>query len=222
MGKLIVVINLVILNLLVGGIGYLYYQNVYLKNVSSEVSTTMSGNPVVSYVDKCGSECKVEVERQVGLLKTELSAQVVSSVTPTPVVVTKTVSQTTSKTKVRSVSYVTIPGSGNTLNNEWTDLSGTDFYFDTKDYPGLVEVYFEANVKLFNGNGKAYFRLYDSNNGVGVQGSDIETQSQISSLNTSGKVTFWAGKNKIRVQAKSLTADTAVFESGRLRIVTEN
>ena len=117
---------------------------------------------------------------------------------------------------------MTIPGNGSTVTNGWTVLSGTEFYFDLGDYPGLKEIYFEANLKLFNGNGIAYARLYDSTHGIGVQGSDVKTTLQTDSVATSGKVSFWAGKNLIRVQAMSLTADTAVYSSGRLRIVTEN
>jgi hypothetical protein len=127
-----------------------------------------------------------------------------------------------SKTKIRTVQYVTIPGSGSTSANVWTNLAGTEFYFDTADYPGLIEIYFEANMRLVNGNGRAYVQLYDATHGIGVQGSDVNTTSQTDTVITSGRVSFWAGKNLIRVQAKSLTADTAVYNSGRLRIVTEN
>jgi len=90
------------------------------------------------------------------------------------------------------------------------------------DYPGLKEIYFEANLKLFNGNGIAYARLYDSTHGIGVQGSEVQTSSQANTVVESGKLSFWGGKNLIKVQSRSLTADTAVYNSGRLRIVMEN
>ena len=103
-----------------------------------------------------------------------------------------------------------------------TLLAGTEFYFDTRDYPGLTEVYFEANMKLVDGNGRAYVRLYDITHGIAPSGGENDTTSQADVWTTSQKVYFWAGRNYIRVQAKSLTADTAVFNAGRLRIVTEN
>lgn len=140
--------------------------------------------------------------------------------TPTPVVVYKTT--TAPKTKVRSVYYVSIPGSGSTQAQTWQDVAGSEFYFDTADYPGLVEVYFEANMYLFNGSGQAYAQLLDVTHGIGVQGSDVKTNVATSTPIVSGKVSFWAGKNLIRVQIKSLTSETTVFTSGRLRIVTEN
>jgi hypothetical protein len=126
------------------------------------------------------------------------------------------------KTKIRTVSYLPISTSGQTMNRDWTSLSGTDFYFDVNDYPGLVEIYFEANTHLFNGNGQAFVRLFDDTHGVGVQGSEISTTFQKDTAVVSGKLSFYQGKNLIKVQAKSLTADTAIFTSGRLKITTEN
>ena len=135
------------------------------------------------------------------------------SPTPTP--------RSISTKKSRRTYYVPIPGSGSTLVTDWTSLSGTDFYLSKNDFPGLLEVYFEANIKLMNGNGKAFFRIYDTTHFIGVGGSQIETTSQTSVFVSSGKVFLWEGYNHYIVQAKTLTADTAVYESGKLKIITE-
>lgn len=195
-------------------VGYLFYKSSKVETPGPKFessTTTQVSNTKTEYVDQCGKECQSYIDSKIALI-TPVPTQRVTTTYVAPVRTTKT----------RSTTYVTVPGSGYSTSNDWTALSGTDFYFDTRDYPGLVEVYFEANIKLFNGNGVAYVRLYDSTNGVGVQGSDIQTSSQADVLVTSGKLNFWSGKNLIRVQARSLTADTAVFSSGRLRIVTEN
>lgn len=191
-------------------VGYLVYKSV---NTTSELRSSppeSGGDRGVVQVDVCGPDCQKYIDAKM----------VFPSSTPTTI--TKTVYQTTPKTKTRSVTYVPIPGTGSTMNNVWTDLAGTDFYFNTADYPGLLEVSFEANVKLFNGNGMAYFQLADITHGTTVQGSDLQTNAQTSTSVSSGKISFWAGKNLIRVQAKSLTADTAVFDGGRLKVVVEN
>ncbi len=197
-----------------GQAGYVVYK------IQGTMVKALDGGQIQNTVvqDVCGEQCQKYIAQKLG--------EVITPAAPagpgaTPVSTRTTVSQP-ARTKVRSLTYVTIPGSGNTLNNNWTDLAGTDFYFDPADYPGLVEVYFEASMRLFNGNGMAYVRLFDTNHGIGVQGSDVQTNSQASTVVTSGKVSFWAGKNLIRVQTKSLTADTAIYDSGRLRIVTEN
>ena len=141
----------------------------------------------------------------------------VPTVTPTPKPVVKSVVK-----KVRREEILTIPGSGSTGATDWANLSGTEFYFDTRDYPGLVEVYFEANMRLVSGGGSAYVRLYDVTNNISPVGGQNDTKSQVDIWTKSQKVYFWAGKNLIRVQAKTLVPDTTVYNSGKLRIVTEN
>lgn len=205
------VINLLVLN---GAVGWLFYKNTQsiIEKEIPAVSETLTTNDRTIYVDKCGDDCQKYIDDKISQIDF-----------PTPLPTQKIIPpKTVAKTKTRNVSYVTIPGNGNTTKNDWIDIAGTDFYFNPADYPGLLEIYFESNMKLFNGNGMAYVRLYDVTHGIGVQGGDVQTSSQTSSLITSGKVSFWSGKNQIRVQAKSLTADTVVFDSGRLRIVTEN
>lgn len=124
--------------------------------------------------------------------------------------------------KTKSTVYIPIPGSGSTLENNWVNLPGTEFNFNTEDHPGLKEVYFEANMKLFNGNGKAFLRLFDITAGIEVWGGNVETSSQNFTSVISGKMTIRPGSHLYRVQAKSLTADTTVFNSGRLKLILEN
>lgn len=175
--------------------------------------------------DSCDQKCREninsklkEISDQLEILKTSISSSSISIPTEKPII--KTVVKP--RNKVKTTTYVNISGPGSTLSNNWVDLSGTEFYFDTRDFPGLVNVYFESNMKLFNGNGLAFIRLFDSTHGVGVQGSEVQTNSQTDVIVTSGQVSFYAGKNLIKVQAKSLTADTTIFNSGRLKITTEN
>lgn len=192
-----------------GVVGYGVYK------FKTQIPNDKIQNTVVN--DACGEQCQKYIDQKIAAMITP-AQPAGPSATPVKQAAVKTVT----RTKVRSVTYVTVSGSGSTVKNDWTDIAGTDFYFDSADYPGLVEVYFESTMRLINGNGLAYVRLFDTAHGIGVQGSDVQANSQTSSVVTSGKVNFWAGKNLIRVQAKSLTADTAAYDSGRLRIVAEN
>jgi len=123
--------------------------------------------------------------------------------------------------KTKTTTYMPIPGSGSILSYDWVNLSGTEFYFNPADFPGLVEVRFEANMRLFNGNGLAFLRLFDTTNGIEIWYSQIQTGNQDSTVVVSDPLPFRSGNNLIVVQAKSLTADTTVFNSGRLKIVTK-
>lgn len=214
----VIILDLVAIN---AGVGLLWsksqksnYDNRIVSN--NQIQTSKA-------VDSCGEACQAYIDQRIASFSALRPTQgQPAGPSATPKVVYLQSEQSKPKPKIRTTSYVVTPGSGSTSTNFWTDLAGTEFYFNPLDYPGLVEVYFEVNMKLFNGNGMAYVRLYDVNHGVGVQGSEAQTNSQSDGLVESGKVSFWSGKNLIRVQAKSLTADTAIFTSGRLRIVTEN
>lgn len=208
--KVLLVANLLILD---AAVGFLVYQTVFPAPRQTTQNPETGGETArTSGEEGCSGECRQYVDKK---LAGEIS--ITPTLTSAPQVPTPT-----ARAKVKSVSYVPIPGAGSTLETNWTVMAGTDFYLSKSDFPGLTEVYFEANVKLFNGNGTAYVRIYDVTHGIAVVGSELATSSQTSTFLSSGKISFWEGFNHYQVQAKSLTADTTVYESGRLKMVSEN
>lgn len=214
-------VNFIVLNV---AVGYLVWKNydrdlVSDSDIIENKTLTQEGSGVGSFgigentsEFVCDEKCQKIIEDKVA----DLLPTYIPSITLKPV---PTAVSTSVKTKF--VSYIPIPGSGNTANTVWTDLAGTEFSFSVSDYVGFKEAYFEANIKLFNGNGIGYVRLYDITNSRAVDGSEISTSSQISTAVSSGKVSLWLGNNRFKIQARSLTADTTYFESGRLKIINE-
>lgn len=203
----------IIINLLIVNVAVIYLAFFKKSEAASTLpATTSPQTSQTIYQDKCGVECQKFITEQLSLY---------SLPTPKPTLKPAVVTIPT-PTKTTRVSYVPVPGSGTTTANDWADISGTDFYFNPADYPGLQSVYFETNMRLVNGNGEAYVRLFDVTHGIGVVQSETHTSSQTSTAVGSGLITFWQGNNLYRVQAKSLTADTTVFDSGRLKVTTKN
>lgn len=217
------VVNLVVINV---AVGLMIREMFFVKPEAADLD-----KETVQAEDTCGEVCMAQIERQVALAGAKLlhtedderqpDGIVSNEPTSTPML-TRSVGTTVTNKKIRTVAYVTIPGSGSSKSLTWENIVGTEFYFDKSDYPGLTEIYFETNMNLLNGNGKAFVRLYDSGHNIGVDGSEVSSVGQPAGIYTSGRLNFWAGKNLIRVQAKSLTADTTVYNYGRLKIVTEN
>lgn len=118
----------------------------------------------------------------------------------------------------KTTAYAPIPGSGSVSTLTWQNIPGTDFYFNTADYPRSFEARFEANFRLFNGNGVAFVRLFDATVGIEVWGSEVRSSSQSFTTVVSPPLTFRPGEHLYLVQAKTLTADTTVFNSGRLKV----
>ncbi len=159
--------------------------------------------------------------------KCDCSTPICDCVIPTTIPITPTITKTTTTTvtttkKSKTIAYIPITGTGSTTENKWVDIAGTDFYLNPADYTGLKESYFEANIKLINGNGAVFVRLFDITAGVEVWGSEIQSSSQTAVSVTSPKLTLRDGNHLYRVQIKSLTADTAIYNSGRVKLVQEN
>lgn len=155
---------------------------------------------------------------QTKLVKLEEKLNNISS--PSPIQIPPNTPAAISK-KTKHISYLPITGNFSLLSYTWANVPTSQFYFDTADYPGLKGIVFEANLKLLNGNGLAKAQLYDITHSVALPGSQVQTASQQDQIIASSPVTFLSGKNLIQVQIQSLTADTTVFNSGRLIITSE-
>lgn len=186
---------------------FLNYQFYKIINTSRSIS-----QPVVD----CPLSCQAKIDQAIASIPTPTTKFAGSLTTIFP-------SQSIPKIqKTRIVSYLPISGNSQTTSNVWENLAGTEFNLNTNDYPNLTEAYFEANIKLINGNGLAFVRLLDTTAGIEVWGSEIQSSGQSFSVVTSGKLTIRPGNHLYRVQAKSLTADTTVFNYGRIKLVFEN
>ena len=76
-------------------------------------------------------------------------------------------------------------------------------------------------MKVTNGNGAAYARLFDVTHGVAVDGSELSSSAENFAQISSGRIRVWSGNNLYRVQIKSLNGFTVYFDSGRMKIVTK-
>jgi hypothetical protein len=198
---IIFVINLIALDIFL----FFFYRQFQTKIPNTPLKET-----------KCSSDCTDLIQ------KTFFALPTLDCNCSTPTTTVKPTKTTTIPQKTKTISYIPITGNGNTLENNWVNLFGTEFYFNPDDYFNIKEAYFEANMKLLNGNGKAFLRLFDTTAGIEVWGSDVQTNSQTYTTIVSGNLTFRSGNHLYRVQAKSLTADTTFFNSGRIKLILEN
>jgi len=209
--KLLLVIDLVVINAL---LGFLIY-----KSQSAVIQ------PVITPAVEVKSE-DVEILRgQVGGLLNRIGNLELTPY-PSPAgssgqIKTITVAAPT-KIPTKNVSYVNIPGSGETNKTSWEDLLGTDFYFDKAEYVGLYNVTWEGSIKLFNGSGLGYVRLLDVTHGIAVVGSEVNTGNQSDTLVSSGLMNLWSGKNLYRMQGKTNSSDKLIYNWGKLKIVTQD
>lgn len=206
----------VLVILFLSGFGFLFYKVIVLERIV----TSFSGQYVVTSKNEdnkvapasevsCSEECQKEIEDKINQAISTISAT--KTTAPKSTVVSKSESKT---------AYVPLSGPITSTSTEWVDVIGTDVYIDLlNDYGKNTYVSWEAFLKVANGNGQAFARLYDATHGIGVDGSEISlTNVGTSTQVSSGKLNLWAGRNLYRVQIKSLNSFEVTFGSGRIKI----
>lgn len=203
--KIIVYINFVLTLLLIGVVVWLF---AYQKPKELVTQTTPQ------YVDRCGEDCKKQIADNIAAALSTISG------TPKEVVKTVTITPVPSKAKTQTA-YIPIAGPITTTSSEWYDAPGTEFYLNyNTDYGKAAYANWDASLKISDGNGTAFARLYDVTNKIAVNGSEISISNNGNlSQAISGGLSFWAGNNLYRVQLKSLNGFMMTFGGGRIKII---
>lgn len=206
---------LIVTNLVVLDIGWLKQQKEN-KSLNTEFNSKTTTTPISSTTsttpDSCGTVCQQTIEEKISQAMATVSGK-------ETIKETKAVEKTAKETSQAKVIYIPLGGSGSTASTSWADVGNAEVYFNIDDYQNVDRIYFEGFIKVKNGNGKAFARLYDVTHSIGVQGSDIETNNENFTLVESGTLSFWRGKNLYRIQVKSLNGYDAYIDSGRIKII---
>jgi hypothetical protein len=177
--------------------------------------TPASLTPVVSSPEESGGcleSCQEYIDQKIAEELAKL---------PTPVTTTETVIQTIQPTPSSKVTYISLGGSSSTSATGWTDIPGSDFYFDLSDYPTATGVRWEISLRSFLAGNMVYARLYDVTNSRAVDFSELTSTSGTSELKRSVDLAIWRGNNLYRIQGKSSTGTPAYLDSPRLKITLE-
>lgn len=204
--KTIVYINFILTLLLIGAFFWLFAYQKPRELVKQSLQP--------QYIDQCGDACKKQIADNV--------ASAMSTISAIPKEVVKTVTLTPAPSKAKAqTAYIPIVGPIITTSSDWYDAPGTEFYLDyNNDYGKTAYADWQAFLKVADGNGTAYARLYDVTNKIGVNGSEVSISNKGDLTQTlSGRLNFWAGNNQYRVQIKSLNKFEVTFGSGRIKII---
>lgn len=206
--KVVVYLNFILTLLLIGGFAWIV---AFPKKPEQVVNNkVIEGSNNISYIDRCGDECKKQIEEIISNNKQEIVNTVV--ITPAPVATVKAKAQT---------AYIPINGPISTTSMDWQDAYGTEFYLDyNTDYGKTAYANWQAFLKVADGNGTAFARLYDVTNKIAVNGSEVQVSNNGElTQSISGALSFWSGNNQYRVQIKSLNGYATTFGSGRIKII---
>jgi hypothetical protein len=109
-------------------------------------------------------------------------------------------------------------GSSSTGQLDWTVVTSPTITINPSDYPGFTSFQLEGYLSDYQGNGTSYARLYNSNSGNAIGGSDISTTSENPTWVSSTTFTLPSGKTTYSFQLKTSTGYTATLENARLKV----
>lgn len=156
----------------------------------------------------CDEQCQEAIRKEV--------QRVIGSATPVP----RTPSPVPAPSGGKMTQFVSLDGAFATTSTDWVDVPGTDVTFDlTKNYSKNALVNFQATLKVSNGNGQAFARLFDKTHGIAVTGSEISTTANSDFVTAySGPLNLWAGQINYRAQIKSLNSYSVSYTGGKIKI----
>ncbi|OGY09590.1 MAG: hypothetical protein A2700_01045 [Candidatus Blackburnbacteria bacterium RIFCSPHIGHO2_01_FULL_44_64] len=157
----------------------------------------------VTEKDKCGKDCKEEIDKKVSEALATVSGKLKNSLS------------TSETTKTSSVS---IGSTFSTRSADWTDVPGQT-EVDPGEYGASPAFYVDASVKIGNSNGEVKIRLFDITNGIAVSGSELSTVTSSYSNVSSSALLLWRGKNLYKIQIKSTIGEEAFVASAKIRVV---
>jgi hypothetical protein len=102
---------------------------------------------------------------------------------------------------------------GSSSAADWTEITTLTITIDPSLYPGYKDMKLEAYIRVKDGNGKAYARLYSSTSPVVL--SEVSTTSFQNTWTSSGGFSL-SGKKTYTFQVKSLTGYEAYLENARV------
>lgn len=186
---------------------------VFIKQEKPELTVsapTLTPTPetATGEAQECDQVCLELIKEEVKKAVSEIGGPPTPTATPVP-------------TKSLSYLYLPIGSSGATSNTSWTDIPGTEFYFDLADYSDLKAVRWEINLRSFLAGNSVSARIYDVSNSRAVDGSELSTTSGTSVLLRSSDLSIWRGNNLYRVQAKSSSGNPVYLDAPRLKIILE-
>lgn len=121
-------------------------------------------------------------------------------------------------TTSKSPLYIPLGWTGSLTNRDWTTLTGQETLINPDDYPGYTSMQFEANLKVYQGNGKTYAQLFNNTDGLAIIPSEISATGENYTWVQSSTFTLPKGKKTYRVQLKSATGYDAIIGDARIKV----
>ncbi len=124
-----------------------------------------------------------------------------------------------STTQTKSPAYIPVVTSASATSGDWVDVTGQDIVLNMANYQGYTKIYMETSLRCYQGNGRAYARLFNVTDGTAVLPSELSTSNQDYTYIESASFTLPSSQKTYRLQLKSLTGYSTDIQNVRLRVM---
>ncbi len=126
---------------------------------------------------------------------------------------TQTVTSTGKQTPV----YIPLGWSAGATTLDWSSVSSQKIDIDPADYPGYTSMQFEANLRVYQGNGTAFARI-TSTDGFVPGSSQVSNNTEGYAWVSSNTFTLPSGKKTYQLQLKTSTGYSSDIQNARIKI----
>lgn len=184
-----------------------------IESKLAEGEVSQLGSKQTESESGCDRACVEEVIRELVPGMIEEGQTPAPTPTPTPTAV-PTATPTKAETRTETVDL----SGGSASGGDWVRIGNSEKWLDTSLYGELVEVTWQGWLKVKDGNGIAYARLYDATNNRAVDGSQVSNSSGEKASFYSGSLSIWRGQNQYYIEVKSSTGYEVTVEGPKLKL----
>lgn len=116
-------------------------------------------------------------------------------------------------------SYIPLGWVASSSALDWTTVTTQSIIIDTNDYPGYTSAVFEAFLMPYQGNGKAYARLYNGTDTQSIGGSEVSVSAIDYTWVSSSNFSLPSGKKTYNIQLKTTTGYASTVQNARIKII---
>lgn len=177
---------------------------VLAKKVNGETGATNATTGLDSRVSSLEDKITA-MQRQISQLSPGVATQ-----TPTP---------STNPGVKQPPAYIPLGWVASSSALDWTTITTQSIIIDTNDYPGYTSAVFEAFLMPYQGNGKAYSRLYNATDAQAILGSEVSVSAIDYTWVSSSNFSLSSGKKTYNIQLKTTTGYAATMQNARIKIL---
>lgn len=151
------------------------------------------------------------LEDRISSLQQQPNGQVITNTSPILI-------PTSTPTVKRAPVYIPLGSGGTSAALDWTTIDTYQVILDPNDYPGYSSAQLELSLRVYQGNGKAFARLYNSDDGLAILLSEVASITGDYTWVVSSPFNFSSAKKSYKLQLKTLTGYEAGIQNARLKI----